>query len=103
MNRGPKKAKALTAPPASQAAPVTYQVAIAIRALRDGTANEVQQKLALEWIVGDAAGKRYFPYHGTDRDTSFALGRLFVAEQITGLFYLDIKALRDKDEYTIQA
>lgn len=103
MIKGPKKAKALTAPPASQAAPVTYQVAIALRALRDGTANEGQQKMALEWIVGDAAGKRYFPYHDNERDTSFALGRLFVAEQITGLFYLDIKALRDKDERTIQA
>lgn len=103
MMAGPKKAKALPSPPASQAAPVTYQVATAVRALRDGTANEGQQKLALEWIVGDAAGKRHFPYHNNERDTSFALGRLFVAEQITGLFYLDIKALRDKDEHPIQA
>lgn len=103
MIKGPKKAKPIQAPPASQAASVTYAVAIAIRALRDGTANEAQQKLALEWIVGDACNKRHFPYHNNERDTSFALGRLFVAEQITGLFYLDIKALRDGHEQAIQA
>lgn len=98
MIKGPKKAKPLQAPPASQAASVTYAVATAIRALRDGNANEAQQKLAIEWIVGDACGKRYFPYHNNERDTNFALGRLFVAEQITGLLYIDIQALRgDQD------
>lgn len=95
MIKGPKKAKALAAPPASQAAPVTYQVAIAIRALRDGTANDVQQKLALEWIVSEASGKRWFPFHGSERDTCFSLGRLFVGEQIVGLLHLDIRSLRD--------
>jgi hypothetical protein len=99
--KAPKKAKALTAPPASQAAPVTYQVAVAIKALRDGAANEGQQKMALEWIIGQACGKRYFPYHNNERDTNFALGRLFVAEQIVGLFYIDIKSLRDEHEREI--
>lgn len=42
----------------------------------------------LNWIIsGGIVGKKYFPYHQTDRDTTFSLGRYFVAEQIVGLFY----------------
>jgi hypothetical protein len=91
----PKGLKPMATPPADKPADVTYAVAIAIRAMRDGAASAHQQKLALEWIVGDAAGKRHFPYHGEKtHDTSFAMGRYFVAEQITGLFYVDLASLR---------
>lgn len=89
-----KALKVLAVPPADAAAPVTYALALAIRALRDGVASNHQQKIALEWIVGEASGKRHFPYRGSDRDTAFALGRYFVAEQITGLFYVDMATLR---------
>lgn len=91
----PRALKALATPGAAQPAPATRAVAAALQALRDGRASEHQQKLALEWIVGDAAGKRHFPYHQSDRDTVFALGRLFVAEQISGLLHVDLATLKE--------
>lgn len=90
---GPRKAKILTPPNADAPGEVTYAVALAIRALRDGVAEEGQQKIALNWILAEACGKRHFPYRGSDRDTNFALGRFFVAEQIVGLFYVDLSTL----------
>lgn len=92
-----RKLVALPTPKANEPPAVTYAVAMAIRGLRAGTATEDQQKLALEWIVGDAAAKRHFPYHQTDRDTAFALGRVFVAEQIVGLFHIDLSTLRREE------
>ena len=92
--RQPRKAKVLPTPPASKVGDVTYATAIAIRALRDGKADPGQQQIARNWIISEACGKRYFPYHQTDRDTTFALGRYFVAEQIVGLFYIDMSTLR---------
>lgn len=87
--------KGLSAPGAAEPAKATLAVATAVRALRDGRANEHQQKMALEWIVGEASGKRHFPYRDSERDTTFALGRYFVAEQITGLFYVDLASLKE--------
>lgn len=79
---------------ADAAAPITYGVAMALLALRDGVASDGQQKMALQWIIGEACQKMEFPYHDSDRDTVFALGRRFVADQITGVFYMDIESLR---------
>ncbi len=85
-------------PPADKAGQVTYKVAMAMMALRDGVASPDQQQMALKWILGEACAKLHFPYYPNDRDTAFALGRRFVADQITGLFSMDTNALRDADE-----
>lgn len=95
-----KKLKALAPLPATAAAPVTLPVASAIKALHDGTASPHQQQIALQWIVREACGKAHFPYHASERDTAFALGRLFVAEQIVGLFNADLSSLRRQDAET---
>jgi hypothetical protein len=92
-----KKLKALASPPANAIAPVTLAIASAVKALHDGTASSHQQQLALQWIVREACGKAYFPYHASDRDTAFALGRSFVGEQIVGLFNADLSSLRRQD------
>jgi hypothetical protein len=57
----------------------------AIRALYLGNANEAQQQRALSWIINQASGTYEFNYYGDERDTSFALGRAFVGQQIVGL------------------
>lgn len=93
----PKELKPLPTPPATQVAPVTYALALALRALHQGKADEAQQRMVLDWIVQDAAGRRHFPYHPGDRDTAFALGRYFVAEQIVGLLHADLTSLRGPD------
>ena len=90
----PPQLKAAPRPAADQPPPVPVAVAAAIKALHTGEASGHQQQLALAWIVREAGGKAHFPYHGTDRDTAFALGRLFVADLIVGLFNADLSSLR---------
>jgi hypothetical protein len=90
----PKALKALRDPAPNAPAPVPLPVASAVKALHEGTATSHQQQLALQWIIREAAGKAYFPYHPTDRDTTFALGKVFVADQIIGLFNADLSSLR---------
>jgi hypothetical protein len=91
------KLKALARPAADAIAPVSLAVAAAIKALHQGEASSHQQQIALQWIVREAAGKSHFPYHPSDRDTAFALGRYFVADQIIGLFNADLSSLRRAD------
>jgi len=65
--------------------PVPYDVPVsaAIKALASGTANEGQQKRALDWIINVACGTYDQPYRpDSDRDTAFACGRQFVEQQI---------------------
>lgn len=94
MNR-PAQLKAAPKPAADQPPAVPVAVAASIKALHAGEATGHQQQLALAWIVREAGGKAHFPFHGSDRDTCFALGRLFVADLIVGLFNADLSSLRD--------
>ena len=59
--------------------------AAALQALYNGEAEPEQQKRALSWIVHQASGMYEFNYFGSERDTSFALGRSFVGQQIIGV------------------
>jgi hypothetical protein len=65
----------------------------AIQALQRGDANEHQQQRALKWIIEKAAGTYEFHFHGTDRETSFALGRGFVGQQVVKLTRLNLSEL----------
>jgi hypothetical protein len=89
-----KTLKAAPKPRADELPPIPVAVAGAIKALHAGQADEHQQGLALQWILREACGKAYFPYHPSERDTAFALGRQFVADAIIGLFNADLSALR---------
>lgn len=86
--------KAAPTPPANEAPRAPVAVAAAFKALHAGEASPHQQQLALEWLVREACGKAHFPYHATDRDTVFALGRQFVGDLVVGLFNADLSALR---------
>jgi len=80
----------------SPAVPALYALAdaSAVRALMDGEATPEQQIRALRWIVEVAAGAYEFHYYGNERDTTFALGRAFVGQQIVKMTKLNIGALR---------
>lgn len=90
--------KALKAESALAVPVAPLAVAAAIKALHAGEASGHQQQLALQWIVREAGGKAHFPYHPSERDTAFALGRLFVADLIVGLFNADLSSLRRANE-----
>lgn len=76
----------------------------ALQALHAGTASEGQQRRALDWIIKDAAETYEQAFRsdadGGERDTSFALGRAFVGQQIVKLVNMpgDVKAKLRKAE-----
>lgn len=79
--------------------PASYEVAdiYAVKALADGSADERQQKRALDWIINFAA-QTYDMHHRPDdmggaRDTAFGEGRAFVGQQIVKLIKLSPQAL----------
>lgn len=81
--------------------PAAYEPAdvIAIQALINGKADGPQQQRAMRWIIEQAAGMYEFQYYPSDRDTSFALGRGFVGQQIVKLSKLNAtKLLRSGNE-----
>jgi len=56
---------------------------MAIRALMVGSANEAQQKLAIEWIITKAANLYDMSYRPDEKGgTEFHEGRRFVGSQI---------------------
>ena len=80
----------------SPAVPVEYELADvdAIQALMGGNADDQQQLRALKWIVERAAGTYDSHYYQNERDTSFALGKAWVGQQIVKLTKLNVSSLR---------
>jgi hypothetical protein len=90
----PKKA-----PPADEPVRPSITAAAALQALADGTATAMQQKLALKWIIEQAAMTYFNPYRrDSARDTDFSLGRQFVGQQIVGALKIYLAALKGSDD-----
>lgn len=79
--------------------PAEYDVAdvSAFQALERGEANDEQQKRALNWIIVHCSRMYDFHFYPNDRDTSFALGRAFVGQQVVKLLRLNNRALMRKE------
>lgn len=75
--------------------------ASAIQALQRGDASAEQQRRALGWIINTAAGTYDLSYRpgGQDgeRDTAFALGRVFVGQQIVKLMKISLTKLPGRE------
>ncbi|WP_298704652.1 hypothetical protein [uncultured Variovorax sp.] len=69
----------------------------ALTNLQNGTASDVQQKLALDWILNAAARTYDQPFRpgGADgaRATDFSAGMMFVGQQIVRALKLDPQTL----------
>jgi hypothetical protein len=98
MDKKPLKLKPAPRLAADAVTPVSRHVVASIKALHAGTATPHQQQTALQWIVREAGGKAHSPYHVTDRDTAFALGRHFVADLIVGLFNAEFSSVTVSEE-----
>lgn len=63
-----------------------YSEVMALKGLAAGTADEAQQKLALDWLIRVACGAYELSYRsdqdGGERETAFAEGRRFVGLQV---------------------
>jgi len=81
----------------AQPAPLKLADASAIQALAAGTANEGQQKHALDWILKGACGLTEWPYRDSERETCVALGRQFAGQQIVGAINVNLSALRARE------
>lgn len=78
--------------------PPPYELAdaSAFQALQRGDASDEQQRRALKWLIEKAAGAYEFNFYPSDRETSFALGRCFVGQQVVKLLRLDLATMRGK-------
>jgi hypothetical protein len=85
------------APHGSEPAPFTSADATALQAVASGTANDGQQKRALDWILKSACGLPVWPYRADERETCVALGRQFVGQQIMGVLKVNISVLRKRE------
>ena len=66
----------------------------ALKGLASGTADAGQQALAINWIVNDLCGSGGMPFiPDSARETDFALGKLFVGQQISKLLEHDFDVL----------
>jgi hypothetical protein len=69
-----------------------------LQALADGTANDLQQKHALDFIIKNLCGTYDLSYRPGgqegDRDTAFAEGKRFVGAQIVKLINLRSTVVR---------
>jgi len=83
----------------SEPASFTSSDVAAMQALRSGTANEGQQRHALNWILNKACGLPLWPYRADQRETDIGLGRQFVGQQIVGLFTVKISDLRQREDH----
>ena len=92
MSQAPKKPSRATGPHI----PPEWELAdaVAFQALVRGEAEPEQQKRALKWIIESAAGTYEFSYYPSERDTAFALGRVFVGQQIVKLTHVNVSAMR---------
>ncbi len=79
-------------------APLRASDAVAIQALAAGTANEEQQKHALDWILHSACGLREWAYREGQRDTDIALGRHFAGQHIVSAMKANVTQLRKREE-----
>ena len=68
----------------------TVQIARAVQAVARGDASEREQKMAMDWIIVQAAGAYELSFRsdggdGGERETAFAEGRRFVGLQLVKL------------------
>lgn len=79
--------------------PVLYRDAdvAALKALAAGTATDVQQKRALDWIINSAGTYDLSFRADSERVTSFAEGKRFVGLQIVKMINLPVQLLKRKE------
>lgn len=83
--------------------PIPYEKAdvSAVQALARGEASPDMQRRALDWIIKQAAGTYDLAYRpGAEegsRDTTFALGRQFVGQQIVKLLNIAVGSIPNRD------
>lgn len=80
-----KKVATPKLPPVLQTADFDKADAISLQAVAGGYADEHQQRRAMEWIIFKACAFNDVSFRDTDRETSFAEGKRFVAQQINAL------------------
>lgn len=95
MSQQPKSNKPAATRALGPQVPAQYEIAhaSAIQAMMRGDAEPHQQQMVMKWIIEQAAGTYEFQFYPGERETSFALGRAFVGQQIVKLSKLNTSAM----------
>lgn len=94
----PRAAKDPTLPKAEPWKPPYYTVAdvSAFQALNRGDATEDQQRRALKYVIETLCGTYDLAYRpASSRDTDFALGKVWVGQQLVKFLHINVSALRE--------
>ncbi len=75
--------------------PLCHQETVwALKALAAGEAVKAQQSMAIQWIVNKLCGTYDMPYRpGSQSDTDFAMGKMFVGQQIVKFIKMEPDAI----------
>lgn len=76
---------------------------VALKALQAGTADEAQQRRALDWILRTACMTYDETFHESERASIFMQGRRFVGLKLVALLTRDIATLREQEAKNIKA
>lgn len=72
--------------------------ASALKAVQEGTADAIQQRRALSWILQSACGLPEWPYVPGDVEASHIhMGRHFVGHQIMKLLQVNLGQVKDRE------
>lgn len=95
----PRRTRTVEIPPPHK--PADYELADlkAVQMVANGTANDMQQKRALKWIIEEVCGTYQLGWHPhDDHAASFVAGRRFAGLQIVKALYVNTAALTAKEE-----
>jgi hypothetical protein len=77
----------------------TLAISMAIKAIAAGTANEHQQKTAMNWIINSLCGTYDLSYRpNSERDTCLAEGKRLVGLSLVKEINMSVEILRRKEE-----
>ena len=90
------KLKRVQPPPVDTPADFSIADHAALKAVYGGTANEAQQKRAMDWIIKHASGVGAQSYRSDPHATAFMEGRRFVGMQLMALFTMTTEELKKR-------
>lgn len=90
-----KKVTTLQLAPVMQVGPYDRADIVAMQALANGKADEFQQKRALNYIIYDLCKLQGVSFYPTERESSFAEGKRFVAQMINAMLTFNARKLEE--------
>ena len=95
----PKKVSLVKLNPLLQVGPYSRADIVALQAVAAGAGDSYQQRRAMEFIIYQLCDFHGVSFRDTDRETSFAEGKRFVAQAINAILTFDSRKLEETKEH----